>query len=284
MEKMKLSEILKKLEEDDIHITKRTFQFFQKIDLLPKPEKKVGKRGRGVYGYYDYQIVAALLKHIYELKTKGHRLYDIMKRGENNVIERYKSILREWGFSGYSLPEMYGIDQQRHEKIEKEDAEPFLRETIKEFWEKGGRTLTEEMLDFYVKRETFDSIFERQMLEDLRWWYSDKAIEAHALERISNKFRDSIPGLIAAVLEVTKEIQISKDKTADKVLHKIYKKLWITIVKAEVISSKANARLADIIGKDYKSMSKEQWEEDAKEHEKMLKKAERKKGIKNDEK
>lgn len=280
MEKLKLPEVLKKLEGEGIDITKRTFEFYQRLGLLPKPKKQVGKRGRGVYGYYDYQIVATLLKFIYEMKEKGYTLAYIIERGESKVIKKYKSVLNKWGFSDYSLPEMSGLDPEKSKRIAKEYVRPLLKETIKEHYEKNDKTISEEALDIFAEHATFDKKFEEKILEDLRWWYADKAIEAHALEYINNKASDLIGGLIVATLEIAKELEVSKDKTIDEVLYKIYRELWIRIIKAEFISSKANARLADITGEKYKNCTKEKWEELAKRYEEILEKTQGRKEIK----
>jgi len=272
MEKLKLQEVLERLKKDGIDITKRNFEFYQRLGLLPKPKKQVGKRGRGVYGYYDYQLVVMLLKFIYEMKEKGCTLAYIMEIGESKVIKKYKSVLNKWGFSGYSLPEMEGLNQEKYKRIEREYVQPYEKKAIKEYFEKNGKKINEEALDTLMEFETFDMKFERKILEDLRWWYADKAIEAHALEHISNKASDLIGGLIVATVEITKELKASKDKTVDEVLHKIHRKLWLRIIKAEFISSKANARLADIIGEKYKNSTKEEWEKIAKKYKEILEK------------
>ncbi len=279
MEKLKLSEVLEKLKKDGIGITKRNFEFYQRLGLLPKPKKQVGKRGRGVYGYYDYQLVAMLLKFIYEMKEKGCTLAYIIERSESKVIEKYKSVLNKWGFSGYSLPEMKGRNQEKSKRIEKEYIQPYMKKEIKEYFKGNGEEISEEALDIYMEYETFDKKFEEKILEDLRWWYGDKAIEAHALEYISNEASNLIGGLLAGIFEIGKELESSKDKTVDQILYKIHRKLWIRIVKVELISFKANARLADIIGEKYKNSTKEQWEERAKKYEELLEKGEGAGGV-----
>ena len=95
--KLKLVEVLKILTDQGIPISKVTFEYYQKIGLLPWPEKIVGKGGRGVYGYYDPNVVE-MIKIIYSLKNKGLTLFDIVARMQELFIPIYKKVLIGWVF------------------------------------------------------------------------------------------------------------------------------------------------------------------------------------------
>jgi hypothetical protein len=40
--------VIERCNREGIPISKRTLEYYQRLELLPKPEKKVGARGRGV--------------------------------------------------------------------------------------------------------------------------------------------------------------------------------------------------------------------------------------------
>ena len=77
MAKIKIPEILEKLEKDGLGISKRTFQYYQWRGFLPKPEMRVGEKGRGVYGFYDYETIRDLVLSIRDMKAQSLTLADI---------------------------------------------------------------------------------------------------------------------------------------------------------------------------------------------------------------
>ncbi len=95
MDKLRLPEVLKKLKKEGINISPRAFEYYQRLGLLPKPEKRVGEKGRGVYGYYGPEIVN-LVKRIYELKKEGLTLPGIIRRFRLDFEERVRSLQNRW--------------------------------------------------------------------------------------------------------------------------------------------------------------------------------------------
>lgn len=95
---LRLNELLKKLKEKGKFITKRTFEFYQKLGFLPKPIKTVGEGGRGVYGLYNLIIVEFALEIIEAEKGKGLTLKQIYEQLSNTLLKKYKNYLEKWGY------------------------------------------------------------------------------------------------------------------------------------------------------------------------------------------
>ena len=261
MDKLKLPEVLKRLKEEGIDITKRTFEFYQRLGLLPKPEKRVGKGGKGVYGYYDPEIIN-LVKEIYKLKEEGHLLIDIPLVLIDLVINKYKSVLNEWGFSDYHLSEMMGWDPKEEKRKDWESH----RSTVKRVLEGTSgpmREKAEKAFDLLVKLSTFDSKFEAKLLNELHWWDSPELIETHALEYIRNEAMPIHSGLLLATTEISNELESTKDEIARDALYKMYTKLAVKKCHLLLLFNKVSARLAEIAGREYRHKTKEQWEESA---------------------
>jgi DNA-binding transcriptional MerR regulator len=110
MKKLTLSEVRKRLEKEHSPIKPRNFQYYQRLGLLPKPEKKVGAKGRGVYGYYMPSIIK-LIKYIYLLKDRGYELNDILEEGNRKIIEKFDESFRKWGKLDMPLQKTKGFDE-----------------------------------------------------------------------------------------------------------------------------------------------------------------------------
>ena len=272
MDKLKLPEVLERLEKQGLSITKRTFQLYQSLGLLPKPEKQVGKRGRGLYGFYNYKVVSGCLKLIYDLKKQGNTLFQISKAMDQLVLRKYRAVLKKWGFSDFSLSEMDGYIPK-----EVEEGENHILSLLKEAWtevlEKDGKPVDEEVIELYAKWDTPECQYEKKILEDLHWFYAHEMIEGHALRHISDFGEYRKYGLWTALVEVTKEYNTSKNKAVEKALLKLIKKLRMELIKLNLLLSKVNARVADLIVEErYRGSTKEQWERNARRWEKTLRK------------
>lgn len=256
MEKLKLPEILERLKAKGLGISKRTFEFYQSLGFLPKPEKKVGKGGRGVYGYYDPSVVDPLVKTIHDLKSRGYSLLQIMEIAESSVIKRYKSVLKQWGFSDYMLSELKGRDPSKPEVVAAQHrVDIMIREGILEAAEKSGIKLRNKRdKDAFVKVEMPERYFERRMLKRLKWWDCDEAVELDALQYISNEAESVHVGLISAMMIATDHIE-TDDDVATKILRAMAKRTD----ELRVLEAKVNGRIAELIGGEYKSRAKEGW-------------------------
>ena len=95
MTKLKLTEVLAKLKKERIDISKRTFEYYQRLGLLPRPEKQVGEKGRGVYGYYSPEIIG-MVKKIIELKEKGLTLEEIRHMLSDDLLKRASAQWARW--------------------------------------------------------------------------------------------------------------------------------------------------------------------------------------------
>ena len=247
MEKLKLPEILITLKKEGIDITKRTFEFYQKLRLLPKPEKRVGKGGRGLYGYYD-PLVIDLLKIIKHWQDKGQTLAQISENCERKITNKYKEVLEEWGFSDYDLSEMKGLKPENRKQRDREISRDLVIETFKAM---GKKDVSEEVIEGFTTMKTYAYMFESKILEELKWWYPDKAIETHALQYIRKNASDINFGLNIALIEVINMLSEEGDNKEDKTLQKVISRISKKKVFLEILECKVNARLAELINGKY---------------------------------
>ena len=91
---MKLKELTLKEAVTRCKISKRTFEYYQRLGLIPPPKKRVGKYGRGVYGYYSSDITKQLAT-IRDLQAQGQSLSEIKKTLKTRVTERFKAVLKK---------------------------------------------------------------------------------------------------------------------------------------------------------------------------------------------
>ena len=256
MEKLKLTEILKMLKKEGIPITKRTFEYYQRLDLLPKPTlKRVGKKGRGVYGYYDPEVIH-LVKRIFSLKNQGYTLTAILKWAEQNVLDRYKAVLKKWGFSGYTLPEMKGYPSLSPEKNYQLN-ELITRQTLKKM---GRDNPKEEELKLLTEEFSPEREFEKKLLKQLHWWDPDNAIEYEALAYIEREAFDARSGLYIALNEMLQEFKSITGKKANDLSFKLTERVVARIRSLNVLQSKSCKRIAELINDEYKGRTKEGWE------------------------
>ncbi len=128
MDRMTMKEIIEALKKDGFKITKRTFEYYQKLNLIPKPVDKVkGRGGKGVYGLY-YPYTVELIKVIQEFQKNGVQLIDILESGKKEILRKVKNILKEWGFNDITLSELkgYRYNQVFDYEFEKGLAEKFF--------------------------------------------------------------------------------------------------------------------------------------------------------------
>jgi len=255
MDKVKISEILERLKKEGIDLPKRTFEFWQRLGLLPKPEKHVGRGGRGVYGYYDPAVVD-LVKLICKLKEKGYSLFEITEKTNAIIIKKYKRTLKDWGFSDYILSEMKGFPPSISKEIDEQ-----LRDHYRQDLEKKGLFVgDQEVEEAFIELQMPDHIFEQRLLEELKWYHPDEVIEAKVLEQISNEAEATITGLNSASGITAEELALYKNKGTRKAIKGILDKLMGKTMELQILYSKVNGRLAEIHGGNYKERSKEQWE------------------------
>jgi len=241
MEKLKLPEVLKKLKGEGIDITKRTFEYYQRMGLLPKPEKQVGVKGRGVYGYYDYDLVLKILTFIRKNQEKGLTLAEILKEARKRVVRIYKSVFHR-EFSGIYFHEL---------SIGNEEMS------------KHPRPVIELLSKVY---EPHDELSESKILSDLPWWHPEKGIELRALKHIGEMANESIRGLLIAehpiYWEIQKELHKTKGIVSDayivlaRVLTQIKQKIW----KAGIVVSTANVQAAEISDGEWKDKTTQEWQ------------------------
>lgn len=245
MKKLKLTEILTKLVKEDIHITKSTFEFYQKLGLLPKPmEKQKGKGGRGVYGLYDPSVVD-LIKTIHRhTKEQGRTLYDFMKVVNGFVIEKYRAVLNEWGFSDYTLSELKGMPPDKVKACDEQIVREATKFIAKDHKKKTGKDINPEVLSSLQQSYMNDALYEEKILQDLKWWSTSDVIEIRALTYIEQYAFDLLNGLITASIIVADEIKDDSDR--DSPLFSVIKKIYKKIYDIEVLRAKIEIRICEV--------------------------------------
>ncbi len=266
--KVKLSELLRRLNEEGFCISKETFEYYQDLGILPEPEiKPAGERSRGVY---EYDKMSVVLRQIQAMREEGYTPAQIQEMIKGQIFEKYRNVLKKWGFSDYELSELKGITPEEKKGGEKRHRD-IMKEVIREHFEKDGKKLSEEVLEILLEYETFDRTFERKISQELLpYWFSDTTIDLHAVKYISNEADHYKHGLITAIAEIATEIDSSKNKAVKKALREIHKKLVRRVGRLQIISANAKARLAEITGKPYDGQTQEQWEETAKRYQEII--------------
>lgn len=241
-----LKEVLAKLKKEGVNISKRTFEYYQRLELIPKPStKRVGKKGRGVYGVYDPNLVAGI-RRIFELKAKCLTLGEIRAERKLEVADRYKAVLQTWGFSGFSLPEMKGYAYNPEKDQSK------MRSGLAQVG--ASQNQIDSVMAFFVITDLFGG----NLLKDLRWWHPDIVIEAHALGHIAQEAESVLLGLLVALSQITREHDVAKTQAIRNVTKRLIGNFLKRTKKLQVLISKVKGRLAEILGK-YENQTKEYW-------------------------
>ena len=255
MDKLTLLEILEKLKDEGFEITKRTFMFYQRLGLLPAPEKRI-RKGRGAYRYYDYQTILDLVRFIYKKKEEGLTLTEIQKDTEDLLVKKYESVLNEWG-----VPH------------------PFKSETSSDLNEIDKKIL-ETVFETQKVTEIMGMYRRKKIIEDLRWWYPDEKIELYALKYVYNRASAFTGGLSIALNKIESLVfalpsEDDVDKATIAVLYATHKKLEIIYYDLIILSVRAGARIAEISKEEFMGLTKEQWEMLVKNYSKIKKEAEK---------
>ena len=197
------NQILSELKKDKILITKRTFEYYQRLGFLPRPYKKVGKKGRGVYGYYDSGTVN-LIWVIWKLKKKGFSLKKIREYQKIDIFQKYEKYLKKWGFSGKW--DSGSIIIGSNPVIHSEEWLAGIRESLRE----KGRTekeITKNVSNLInreneIKRSNKEG-FEASVLEKLNWYDIEEKIEYEVVRRICEELSGALMGICIAYKEMS---------------------------------------------------------------------------------
>jgi DNA-binding transcriptional MerR regulator len=207
MNLLTLKEVIGRSKEKGVEITRRTFEFYQKIGLLPPPMQKIkGKGGRGVYGVYDEQIVQ-LIGLINECQREGMTLYDIQKSGDAGPINKYMAVLNAWGFKDYVLSKLKGF--QYSIKLDKK----VEREIFKDWYvKKYQKEPPKKVIEHFAETQTLDSKWKDKILKDLRW-ASEEQIELYALRHIDDEIINVIGAFSMSIgLILSKGIESEEER------------------------------------------------------------------------
>lgn len=259
MDKLKSSELLKWLKSKKVNINKRTFEYYQRLGLLPKPEKRVGIRGRGVYGYYNPEFIRDTLEMIFKYKKNGKTLEEIRLILMQEVSQKINSILKEYGFSHYVMPEISGMPRipSLDEYIQSMKVKYKPKEAEESYWKMFGLA---------------NYLFAKNIFDNFNWWDSSESIEVPTLEYMFNKIEGAKDGLGIAIYEVTYYLgdsfmylfmerpKLTKkekfiDSFLDELSHKFHKKLCIL----EILLCRIGKRLAELTG-EYRGFKKDYWD------------------------
>jgi DNA-binding transcriptional MerR regulator len=215
MGKLKLKEILERLKKEGISISKRTFEFYQRIGLLPKPTtKEVGHGGRGVYGYYDDTDVIKRVKDINRLKEQGYTLARILELMKDNVIGKYEDFRNKFGLSD---TEALAFPPHLAKSMSPTDILP-------------------------------TSFLEANFFEKLPSWTSEKEIETSALNDINQEAHQRQEGLrIALNLCNEEKNKFLDNEEAQQIFSELMGNLKEEINKLEKLRFEVTFRLAEIL-------------------------------------
>jgi len=251
-EVLRLPELRERLKADGFKITKRTFEYYQRLGLLPRPEKRVGERGRGVYGYYDAKVID-MVKMIFRLKAEGKPLAAIREEAKRTIVERYKALLSEWGFTGY-LPGRGGAASSvRGEAGEGAGGGPYSVDSA---------ALREE--------EAWNPLFEDKIFEELEWWSSDAAIKRHAAEHVARAALCGASGVRLAINEAIAAWRNGSEEKGRSACSALIRRLVTRAVTLDTQRYTACAALAEFSGGEYLRKGEEEWLEAAAESDKRL--------------
>ena len=214
-----LQQVLDRSKKAGVPITKRTFEYYRSLGLLPRPSnKRVGERGRGVYGYYNPKILQ-MIKKIHKYKEAGFSLKDIKDISEKYVLDTCNEVLRDWGLSG------------------KWDRGGIMNELL------GSKTMSKtqrQMIDKYFTRYTKKEIaeenreakkaFETSISSKVEWWYPKDEIEYEVVCYIHTDAKGALYGirLVLEKMRGSKELKKVLDtyietlKIYDKSLSRMY--------------------------------------------------------------
>jgi hypothetical protein len=225
------------------------------MGLLPKPEKKVGARGRGVYGFYDPDIVLLAVKFILDLKESGASLEKIKEESERLVISQYMNRLKDWGFSDYSLPEMGGTRMGRADKVIRMlTGQIFLKTPNSPGMDTAERMHARDRELVTQKRTAFES----ELIGKARWWEAKK-IERLALENISKEAMDIYRGMGMTDHIIMDEKENEEDQIDPWSIKKLRLRTFRKRNKIVALICNLNARLAEINGGQWNNRSAESW-------------------------
>lgn len=242
MKKFEIKDVLRELQKKGIKISRRTFQFWQSLGLLPKPIKEVGKDGKGVYNFYP-PIVIDLIKKICELKEKNLTLKEIRNGITISVLENVKHHLKELGYSEpFPYNEMLGYKA------------PDTGKDFKDFLKREG------LHDISLIN---DLRFSNAVLKELAWWDSEAKFRVFALQHLSESARHLIFSSTAEIVnykgyEVEHDYHLTnyQQNTVDDLRNRALKRLS----KVIALHYKFNGMLAEMCG-EYLGLTKSQWGE-----------------------
>ena len=236
---LRLPELRERLKADGFKITKRTFEYYQRLGLLPRPEKRVGERGRGVYGYYDAKVID-MVKMIFRLKEEGKPLAAIREEAQRSILERNKALLSEYDFNGYLPGEGAG----------------------------GGPSSVYST----VPREevAWSPLFEDKICAELEWWSSGEAIERHVAEHVARAALCGASGVQLAVNETIAAWRSAGDESGRSACSTLMRRMVTRAVALDTKRYTACAALAGFSGGEYLAKGEEEWLEAAAESEKRL--------------
>jgi|ETNmetMinimDraft_35_1059890.scaffolds.fasta_scaffold11907_2 DNA-binding transcriptional MerR regulator len=223
-----LQQVLDRSKKAGVPITKRTFEYYRSLGLLPRPSnKRVGERGRGVYGYYHPKILQ-MIKKIHKYKEAGFSLKDIKDISEKYVLDTCNEILRDWGLSGKW--DRGGI---MSELLGSKTMSKTQRQMINKYvTEKGFKYYTSRYTKKEIAEENREAkkAFEVKISSRVEWWHPKEEIEYEVVYYIHTDAKSALYGiqLVLEKMRGSKELKKVLDtyietlKIYDKSLSRMY--------------------------------------------------------------
>ncbi|OPY81802.1 MAG: hypothetical protein A4E65_00991 [Syntrophorhabdus sp. PtaU1.Bin153] len=234
-----IAEIIRRLEQKGVHITRRTFEFYQGIGLLPKPVHKAkGKGGKGVHGLYHERIVDLIIK-IYDLQREGLALAQIVESLQQKILKRYARVLNSWGFENYAVSAK--LKGYRYDK--NQDANIILQ-AIRAYYSKDEKEAPpDEVLNYLAQSKTLEAIWERKILDEIGLLADDKDIELYALHNIKNQAREA-GVFLGATLQILLDCLNTEENSRARDI--VQKKILQRMREAQELEERALKRIAEL--------------------------------------
>ncbi|MFH0926710.1 MAG: hypothetical protein V1872_13940, partial [bacterium] len=240
-------------------ISKNTLDKWIRSEIFPRPEKEVGKGGRGVFGYFNTDEAILATELIQEGKKKGYKVNMLSSWFQELTIQRVKNIYQKLvSYNNYTyayFPAIYDIPC-------------FL--------------LLGELRDMFANEKNVLKFKEEFFLKNLHPWQEEKKIEAFVLKNILHDLLTIKNGIFVvktiSTRYVFQEIDslIKKNESTNNTVKEVPELLKkINEIKQIFeeennrlicLSLKIKAKLAEIEG-TYEGIPKENWENQLKKFE-----------------
>ncbi len=167
-----LKEIQDALGKEGIDLNRNQVDYYQKHRLLPRPAKRVGGRGHGLYGYNPKEFTRAA-KMVLKLKAEGLTVPKIKKALSARMLNLCYETLREIGIN-----DMFELTTQQLMGVPL-NVDMYMK-TLKEKKVENPQGCLSD-----IRRDR-----ENQILRRVKFWWADSEIESAVLMYVIDRVDD----------------------------------------------------------------------------------------------